>query len=397
LTNPHESVSSHGDEQEKPELILDSSLSSDYTTLRSMLDKFPKNSHESKGIKEEKWSEKLFSLHTVEGRTYLPIPKNYKDFDGNLLFLSILKIAEQSGYVLCTSTVELKTAVLKSEKNMFFAGYVAKSYDLNVGPRIKASNVYERGMLCAQTEAVHALIEGRKSHLKGTTHSCGKILADMEGFTQSWWSLRGAIANLFKTLPKPKTILDKDLITYLLPQSEIIGKIVKKRLPFENGGVYRQEEIIYLRVYYSQQLEELQRVHNLVKRPTADFVMKFWKVNDRLGLAYKKIENDLGGIYAARARFLFRSGSKRKNDIKWAQMSLTDKLSKMNEDEFIDHFSPKNLPGFKDLGSQGSNLDLKEYCKRRYDLRSDDLSYELQLNVVMSYHLHLDLLHVGEN
>jgi len=338
-----------------------------------MVSKFPLNAASARGVKESDWKKNLLVPHKEEdGQIYVPIPKNIGDHSDNLLMITILKIVQEKEWKTIPSDIEVPLAVLKSEKNMFFAGYVAKSYDDEIGPRIKASNQYERGMLSAQTDAVLHHIGKRNGHIRRTDHTFGKVLAEMRGFTNQYWGLRGAISRLFHDLPKPK-ISKEHSHTFMLSGGELIGKIVRKTLPYSNGGIFRKEELAYFNSMWAKTNEQLMEIHKLCNRPTSVFANEFWERMDLLSDKVKEIEKQTGTVYAQRAKYLFRTGSKKKVDIKWTKMSLDDKLSETSPDELRRLFSPLDLPGFpKTAGTIGENSLDDQYLADKYRIRDDD-------------------------
>jgi hypothetical protein len=361
-------------------------ISSDSDITR-ILAKFPQTAVAAKDIKETNWQERLFVPHRDGDKICVPVPKNISDFADNYLVISILKIIQIRGWEAVKSSMECKVSVLKHEKNMFFAGYVAKCTEQFCGKRIKASNAYERGVLSAQTDAITAFVGNRNAHIRKTEHTYGKILSEMGGFVREYWALRGAIAALFKDLPKPKVVRE-DLPSYLLTGGELIGKIVRKSLPHSNGGVFRKEELAYFNSKYANSQEHLDQIHKLCKNPSADFANAFWEYIDELSQMAKKIEKELGVIYALRAKILFRQGSKKKADIKWVRLSLDEKILTFTADELKKIFDPCGLPGFAQItGQTRGESELEDWLISKYKLITDDPLYSQKLAVVSSYTL----------
>jgi hypothetical protein len=351
------------------------------------LAKFPESAVAAKDIKETNWQERLFVPHRDGDKVIVPVPKNINDFSENYLVISILKIIQIRGWEACKSSLEVKTTVLKHEKNMFFAGYVAGCMHDTCGKRIKASNAYERGVLSAQTDAVIASVGNRNAHIRKTEHTCGKILSEMGGFVREHWATRSAIAMLFKDLPMPK-LAPEDLPSYMLTGGELIGKIVRKSLPHSNGGIFRKEELAYLNGKYAATQQMLDDIHRHCKAPGSDFANHFWEYIDELSSKAKQIEKDLGVLYAHRAKVLFRQGSKKKADIKWIRLSLEEKIDQLSLSELGKLFDPCGLPGFTPVTGQARNEDeFEEWLTKKYRLNTSDELYNLKLAVVSSYTL----------
>jgi hypothetical protein len=321
-----------------------------------------------------------------EEYTVLPVPKNLSDFTDNLVMITILQIVKLQKWTIVSSPIEMRTAAFKTEKAMYFAGFVSKSYDEFVGPRIKASNLYEKGQLAAQTKAVLASVGKRNAHIRKVEHSPGGHLSEMKGFTKELWGIRGSLSNLFNQLPLPK-VADIDLPSYMFSGGEILGKMVKTRLPFENGGVFRPTELDYFRKKYQAEIKLLADLQVDCRNPTKDFALNFWERVDEVTKASGAIEKALGAVYAQRAKFLFRSGSKKKNDLKWAKQSLEEKLNQMTSEEIKKFFDPCNLPGLPRTRTfvQDKDLELVPYCEKRYGITQTHTDYMELLGVVASY------------
>jgi hypothetical protein len=325
-----------------------------------MLNKFPSTASAAKGIKETHWSHRLFVPHQEAKDTFVPLPKNLADFADNLLMITILKSIELCGYHCVISETELKSDVLKSDKSMYLAGYIACKESGTVGTRKKATNLYERGYLYCQTEAVLATVGGRNAHIRKCEHSVGKILSEMTGFTRENWGIRGALGSLFSAVPKPK-VPEASIVSYMLKSGELIGKVVRNKLPYSNGGVYRKEELAYFDEKYGAVKAEMERFHTLLKNPNKDLPGLFWNSVDHLAQECKAIEKALGPVFTKRARILFRNNSKKKSDIKWNQLSLDDKITQIDENQFQQLFSPLDLPGFSAVAASTDEVAPTDY------------------------------------
>jgi hypothetical protein len=351
--------------------------------LSSLLDRFPSSGSDAREIKEVEWRHKLFTPHHDGSTTYVPLPKNIVDFKDSLLFIAILKAFESQGYKVVVSDKELPATVFKTDKAAYFAGYVSKSQDKFVGDRIKPTNQFEKGQLAKQTEAVIAHVGKRNAHIRRTPHSIGKTLAEMGGFTRQYWAFRSAISAIFTRLPNPQV---DNVSTFMLSGGELIGKIVRKSLPYQNGGVFRQEELRYLDMYYRTELTTMEKIHKLCQNPSNEFANSFDEKVDELAKICKSIEKDLGALFAQRAAVLFRSQSRKKSDIKWAQKPLNEKLNQLKPEDLRRLFSPTNLPGFVKAERTVDDKDtVEEFCIEKYRLDDGKLTFEAKLSICVSY------------
>jgi hypothetical protein len=325
--------------------------------------------------------------HKEDGTVYVPIPKNYSKFSDNMLFISIIKVISLYGYETVVADIEVDVNVLKTEKHHFFAGFVAKSFDKLAGPRIKASNAYERGILAAQTDAVCKRLGNRNGQIRKTDHSCGKILSEMGGFVRDYWGLRASINSIFASLPKPK-VSDDDIPTYMLQGGELIGKIVRKNLPHSNGGIFLKTELSYLNKRYQAAQLHLEYIHEKCKRPDVEFALAFWEKVDELAKEAKDIQSELGSLFANRAKYLFRSNTKRKTDQRWNKMSIEEKLADSSVQTLEQLFNPLDLPGFKKLKISRTvvdEYDPEEYLTALYRLDKEEDNYSMKLGIVSNY------------
>jgi len=352
-----------------------------------MVESFPMTAAAARGLKETNWQARLFVPHKEDGTYLFPIPKNIIEFKDNLMMITILKIADILGYEIIDSEEELPTQVLKTDKAGYFAGYTAAANEQVLGARIKPSGQWERGYLCKQTEAILADVGNRNAHIRRVEHNPGKILSDMGGFTKKYWGLRGDLATLFKSLPTPK-VDDDSKYTYMLSGGELVGKIIRKKLPYENGGIFRKEELQYLNRYYSIPKSCLEKIQRNSQKPTKEFFDSFWTELNKITEDSKLIEKELGTLYASRAKYLFRTGSKKKTDIQWSKKPLDAKLEEMSKEHFIEYFSPKNLPGFPRVIATEANANdpsFENYITQKWKLQRDGDLYAEKLAIVSAY------------
>jgi hypothetical protein len=269
---------------------------------------------------------------------------------------------------------------------MYLAGFVAMSLRDEVPKRQKATNHYERGELSRATEAVIASVGQRNSHIRRCEHNVGKLLAEMPGFSREYWGLRGAITNILKRLPTPK--VSKDILcSYMLSGGELIGKVIRSKLPWQNGGIYRQSEIEYLSKYYQSIVTRYDDVVKSCKNPDSEFAAHFWEIIDNLTSEVKKVENRLSPLFAKRARVIFRNpNSKKKTDILWNRSSLDDKLRELSTEQFTAMYRPTNLPGLeRPIRNVSGEDDLTDYCCQKYSLDTSDSMYTEKMKVCSEY------------
>jgi hypothetical protein len=355
--------------------------------------KFPTSAESARGIKETNWQERLFVPHVEGDTTYVPLPLNLNDFDENIVMISLIKAIEFLGYTPVEGNARLPTTVFKTDKGMYLAGFISMSISDTCPKRTKATNHYERGSLAAATDAVIAKVGSRNAHIRRCEHNVGKLLAEMPGFSREYWSLRGAISNILKRLPKP--FVSKDIIpSYMLTGGELIGKVVRSKLPWQNGGIYRQSEIEYLSRYYQSIVAKYDEIVALCKNPTGEFAEHFWEMIDSFTENVKKVERRISPLFAKRARIIFRNpSSKKKQDIQWNRLSLDDKLHELAPDQFTLLYGPTSLPGLDTpirVAPQGD--DLADYCEQKYSLSTTDQLYTEKMKVVSEYETILAVL-----
>jgi hypothetical protein len=189
----------------------------------------------------------------------------------------------------------------------------------------------------------------------------------MKGFTQAYWGLRGTIASLIKSVNTSRVT---NLETYLLPKSELL-KVVKTKFAYQNGGVFRPEEIAYLDVRYASHKTALDEFLNRLDHPDAALARDFQTLYSQIRARIKKCDDEIRNTETQRARQLFPSGEK-KSQKRFKQMSLTEKIATFTPERKI-HFKPESLPGIIFINSDtNADVGTETWLIAHYGLEADD-------------------------
>lgn len=167
----------------------------------------------------------------------------------------------------------------------------------------------------------------------------------MKGFTQAYWGLRGSIASLFKSV---NTSTVTDLHTFIKPKSELM-KVIKNKFAYQNGGLFRPEEIAYFDVRYHNEKTRLDEFVALLDQPTEDLARDFQALYSRVRAGIARADHEVQSVATQRARLCFPSGNKPK-DKKFAKLSLTEKILSFRDEQKI-QFKPESLPGIVYMNS----------------------------------------------
>jgi hypothetical protein len=343
--------------------------------MLGMLTKFPISEIAAKGINETGWSDSIFVPKQDGNTVYVTVPKNIEVFQESLLMMSILKIFEIKNWIPVLSTSDLPKAVLETKEGAFFAGFVSGALQKSTGPLNSGSSKYCKGIRAYQTYSVEKEF-GKARHLRHD--GMAKLLArlsGMRGFTQEHWGLRASIITLFKGLPSKKV---DHLNTYLQPKSELV-KNIKTRLQYENGGLYRPEELSYLGAKFADARKALNEFTSQLDKPSEVLARDFEKDYARVKTIVDTADNEIKANASARARILFPQ-DKKKSTITWAKKPLSEKLSDISEEKAT-VFKPETLPGIqavpvtREKGEPWSNYILRKYTGNKEDTKDVILSW----------------------
>jgi hypothetical protein len=274
-----------------------------------------------------------------DGNTYVTVPSNNETHSGSLLYISILRIFAAKGWILTLSTREIPKAVLETTEGAFFAGYVSQSLEESTGPRNMSTSKYARGQYAHQTFSVETAYR-KPAHLRvGGQDKIKEALNAMKSFTKEYWGLRSTIIAIFKNVPANR-------VTHLetfFRSSEDIRKNIKTSFKYQNGGLLRAEELAYLDQRYSNQRTALAAFIDSLTNPTAELAVAFEGRYTNLKTQIDACDNEVRLMLANRSRIAFPN-SKKKADIKFSKLSLSEKLSSMDETNLI-YWQPSSLPG----------------------------------------------------
>jgi hypothetical protein len=227
-------------------------------------------------------------------------------------------------------------------------------------------------------------------HLKTVDHNIGSKLATMKGFTKDFWGTRAAISGLFKLIPRGKW---SHKSTYLKSKQQLEEDIIKRRLPFENGGVFTPAEITYFRDYYQEVSDCLEEFKHRLENPDDDLADHFWEYYAQVTRKVKAIETDLNSVIAGRAQILFRSQSRKKKDQEWAKRPLQDKIRELSLEQ-LKKFSPCLLPGITSVlyKVETEHPDFETHVTEKYHIDTTVKFREKVHAICTAYEEMLDLL-----
>jgi hypothetical protein len=172
-----------------------------------------------------------------------------------------------------------------------------------------------------------------------------KRLSVMKGFTKEYWGLRGSLAALFKMCTPVKVT---NLETYMRSKSEILGTI-RTKLAYENGGVFRPEEIAYLGEKYASVKSAVNEFVAGLDHPTEDLAQNFDRLFAPIKTRIEQCDREVRVVSANRAKILFPI-DKKKRSLKFKKLSLAEKLSEIPSEKEIE-FTPESLPGISVLST----------------------------------------------
>jgi len=294
-------------------------------------------------------AETLFAAETRDGVTFVTVPKNIEVFENNLLMKSILKIYERKSWIPVLSSKELPSAVLETKDGAFFAGFVYASLQSETGPLNTDTSKWAKGVKAFQTYSVEK-VYGKPVHLRtGGMSKLTAKLSEMKGFTRDHWSLRATIAGLFRSIPGARVT---ELHTYMAPKSEII-KGIKTKFVYQNGGIFRPEEIQYLDSRYNDAKELLSGFLSELDAPSPRFVEEFGARYSRVKQAVDRADSEIRPTAVERSKIAFPTDKSRRAAA-FAKKPLGEKLMDIREERLV-HFLPESLPGIMRTGDRSTH------------------------------------------
>jgi hypothetical protein len=267
-------------------------------------------------------------------------------------------------WVIQKSSKELPVSVFDSAEGPFFAGYIAAALQERTGPYTKGTTRFSKGYASFQTFSVEKAY-GKAFWLRtGGQENLMQRLSSMKGFTKDYWGLRGTIAALLKSI---KPIKVSDINTYFLPKSEIV-KHIRTKLPFENGGLFRTEEISYLSERYSTVKTMITKFMVMIDNPTEDFIEHFLEAYTPLKTAFESVDREIKLLAVNRSKELFPQG-KKKGLLKFKALSLDEKIESLNEEKQR-MFVPESLPGIKRTKDSEEEIGTPDWYNEVYEASS---------------------------
>jgi hypothetical protein len=334
--------------------------SSDLSVLERLLKKFPTTEMESRMVKDSEWKDTLFIIREESDEKLITFPKNMESFADNLFMISLVRLAVLMGWKIQLSSKDLDTKVFETGEAAFFAGFIAGACLRETGPKVNGTTKFSKGVLAFQTYSVEKK-KGKLPHLRtGGMDRLMERLSVMKGFTKDWWSLRGSIAAILKMIPPTEV---SDLKTFMLPKAEIM-KTIRTKLPFENGGLFRTEEIAYLSDRYSSVSEKVNEFLARLESPDEELATNFSTIYSPIKSLVERTDKEIRLLAVNRSKVLFPQG-KKKSIVKFKAKTLEEKLEDVLE-KHENLFLPESLPGITRDGDSNKAIGSAAWKKAVY-------------------------------
>jgi hypothetical protein len=286
----------------------------------------------------------LFSVYNREGTNVFVLPSNIKDFTKSLFMISILRAAEHKGYTLETSIDKsLPAKILKTEDEAFVVGYVYQALKPELGDYDQGTSKFAKGRQAYQRSCIERVHKNSRHLQRGGDKKLEERIGKMNSFTQTYWSVRNRILGLLKSLDKRQP---GSLVSYLKSRQEL-EKLIHTSVSFDNRGVFRPEEIDYLKLRYKQPLTELQQFRDRLTTPNERLATHFDEDYALIRRMIKDVESECQTTLNRRADLLFVKNAKKKKDVEWNKTKLLEKIATFDSPERIGAFIPSTLPGIR--------------------------------------------------
>jgi hypothetical protein len=359
-----------------------------------MIEKFPTSEIGAKDIKVSDWNKSIFKTKQDGTNVKVTIPKNAESHADNLFFITILKCFALLRWVPVLSETELPPSVLETKESPFFSGFVAAAATGEVGDRETGTSKWCKGFQSYQLWCVnndHTVSSAPYMRHGGVEDVTAK-LSGMKGFTKEYWGLRGSISAIFKSLPRAAARVD--LNSYMKSKEEILKNVIRRKLPHENGGVFRPDEIAYLNERYAQTKQLMEQFVSDLNDPEEGFAAEFGDKYGVIRVAVKSIEAEIGPLVGSRAKVLFPV-SKKKGILTWAKKPLEDKMDHDFLEKHDKLFMPASLPGIDITPTKTTEvIGTQEWINAKYRF---DASYGLTIEKLVSSYYTLVASRADEN
>jgi hypothetical protein len=348
---------------------METKLSQFDLAIKSMLDSLPTEPSMVKiGIKDER--EQLFTVIKREEKVYLVLPKNMHELADSHLMQSMVGAMKVNKHIPLQGSIDLPIASVipvKENNGMFFLGFVSVAVRKQTGTLDEKTSKWSKGVRCAQLTRINNEIKNT-THLKEIKMNVQTAVTKYYAkFQKDTWSIRSRIGSyLASTL---KSVEITELKSYLKGKEYIVSKIIKNKFPWENGGLFYEEEIKFVSNSITKIKSSYNNFVNQLDKPDDDFVRNFWNLYNKaiepLGVYIKFYQTKA----AERAKILFPPNkSKNKN---WLKMSLKDKLRIIETDKLIDLFAPWNTI------LEFTQVSVNRESIKKIDIKTTDLLSEI--------------------
>jgi hypothetical protein len=307
-----------------------------------LLDKFPRGEAALRGIQDVKWEDSLFATRTDGNTTRITVPKNWESFADSRVALAITAVIDGENWKMVASSQTLPVNVLKSQFGDWLIGYVNAHLERGGSVAELGSSKYCKGYHAYQSGAVRAHYSSRKlDHLKLSSITPGHILAKMDSFTKEHWGLRSVLSAIFKRIEPRGQYPAIDLSSFLKSHEELLAKKLRKRQPYENGGVFTPNEKAWLKLRLATSISHIQTGRERLLTRDAALAANFESELTEYRVAVSEVDAVCKPIIALRSDALF-SQKKTKAVRSWMEKPLQDKLLAVDA-KHLGKFSPVHL------------------------------------------------------
>jgi hypothetical protein len=292
------------------------------------------------GAKEEKGVN--FSTFSGEGmRKYIVLPKNLHEMTNSHLMQAVMGSIQILDLAPIQGTTDMSIDSLipsKENKGIFILGFVSVCLAGITGRMNTSGSRWGKGVKCAQLTRIHQ-VNKNSPHLHQNKVSLPTFMdKHYKRFQKADWAVRSRICSLI--MQSLNIVKITDIETYVRSKDYIVQNVIKSTFSWENGGLYTEEEIAFVKDEVSNAKIGYENFILSLEKPVSDLAINFWSIYKKTMQPLETYITFYSTKSAERAKILFPPG-KAKNK-SWQQTSLKDKLRSIDTDKLLDLFAPWN-------------------------------------------------------
>lgn len=305
-------------------------------------------------------------------RLRVALPNNLEQFADEQLVIALIHMLDKLDveYVISSADLSSKVFSFDRSKKQEIVGYISLLSQDMIESFPTEGGSFGKGRRAAIADY---LTDHR--HTQAWFKNIG---ANLNGIFTSLVGIRCPNRDFFARIKaliirRRKEIKAKCLSIFLKTKEQLRQEVIKTKLPFENGGLYTPEEISYFKNHFKEQIDKYNSWIDKIPSMSDDQVSKFDQEYKAAKAPLKPLIDICDTISDLRKPVLYQLGKKSKMATKYNKLSISEKIEKMDPQEYIRLFCVERVLGqpFKfDFKYQNTYVD--------FSLKSDKTEAEAE-------------------